>query len=138
MEIKVPRLKPGQYIKGPESAGCFNTGMATIIWRCRVYPNCYLVGNENFVLEDVRRKMMFGKYNKSPNSSKYKGRRIYRAKDCNARAFIYQARTSAVNKFRELVTAQIEENRKTVERVRELHRRANKGDMKAALDLMDY
>src|SRR5438132_55632 len=50
MQIKIERLTPGKYWKGPEPFGCFNTGHAPIIWRPARLDKFYLVGDEVLTL----------------------------------------------------------------------------------------
>ncbi len=116
-------VKMGHYITGPEPLGCFNTGVAPTIGRSSLAKKYigkeYVVGKELDVdrLGDNIRLVMKGK---KPDVKFYKGK------------------TAAFAEWDWQVAKMVAMNREDMEHVKELKKRAAKGDMKAVLELGDY
>lgn len=125
-EMKIPRLKKGQGIKGPDFYNCSNTGLAPALIFSKVAGR-YLVGPELFVTEfQYTRQIAL-----QPRKRKFRFER-------NRIVYAYKTRTSAVKLFRALVAAVNENNQRIAAKHRADLVAANNGDMAAALRLGDY
>ena len=120
--ITVPRLKKGQGLKGPEYFGCFNTGVAPTI--IRSLTGKYGVGPELACHDAIHRYVSF-----TDKRSTGEGRQ----KVC-----IYKHRGPAVKKFLALCGQQITDNHAMREEYIATRRKADAGDIAAALHLGDF
>ncbi len=122
MTITVPRLAKGRGYKGPEFAGCFNTGCAPAIFHSRT--GRYVVGPEMRCRDAMRegltlmRKRVHGQ-----------GRQ---------RVWLFRSRGPAVAKFLALCEAQGRENEVVRREFEETRAKAARGDIAAALHLGDF
>lgn len=123
--MNIPRLKPGQGIKGPEFYGCSNTGLAPSLLRSRLAGR-YLVGPELYIagpkivveIATNPRKRIFH----------FQGKTVY----------AYRTRSSAVAKFNYLCEKANETNKRMAAEHTALKERAENGDMQAVLDLANF
>lgn len=131
--IKVPRLKPGQGVKGPEPMGCFNTGAAPVIYRSKLTDG-YIVGPQ-MAVEDARRVMLTMAIRQTLGN-----RRVLDVE--RRRVWLFKTRGPAVKRFSEMCAEQAEWNRQERERHMEARRKANSDDprerMEGALALSDF
>lgn len=123
MGINVPRLSKGKAFAGPEYAGCCGTGKRPVIVHSKAAGR-YLVGTE-FAIDTLRMKAIL--------ESK---QRIFRSGSETLWAF--KSRKPAVAKFLELCRPVEEYNAKMrAERAR-LKAQATRGDIGAAIGLLDF
>ena len=129
MQIKIERLTPGKYWKGPEPFGCFNTGHAPIIWRPARLDKFYLVGDEVLTLYPAEA---------------YSKARAAILKHCMSFEFhgqcawVFWTRKAAERQFNKLIEQRVADLKRDRERVKELAAKANRGDIGAVLELGDY
>jgi len=120
--IDVPRLAKGKGYKGPEFYGCFNTGMAPSIFHSRsgkwvVGPElrCRDAMRQGITLQDRKR------WGIGPQT-----------------VWLFKSRKSAVARFTALCITQKRENERMRQEHAETARKAQAGDMAAALALGDF
>ena len=116
--MNVPRLKKGQGLKGPEYFGCYNTGTAPTIFHS--LTGKWIVGPELACRDALHTGSCF-------TDAKKVGR-----------VRIYKHRGPAVKKFMALCGAQIMENHAMREEYIATCRKADVGDIAAALHLGDF
>lgn len=130
--MKLPkRLRLGQGVKGPESYGCYNTGLATVIFKSRLlklYKDTarFAVGPELYIADACRAKV--------------RGRASHKTKHVDGRRVVrfFKNYGQAKKCFWGLVNEVQEERRADVKRVAELKVKAAQGDMQAVCGLGDY
>jgi len=125
MGIKVPRLAKGKGYAGPEFYGCMNTGMRPSIFHSR--KGFYIVGPE-LRCRDAMRWVDFSSVSVDNFVTDNKAQRVY----------IYKSRKAAVNKFMVLCGQQILNNWEMRQEHAELARKANSGDLAAALRMGNF
>lgn len=122
-------LKQGQYLKGNEPLGCFNSGHAPVVFRSKLEKNLWVVGFESEVL--LKRERWITKYPKRRvvKTGKLKWQRVY----------IYRSWRSALVKYQDIQEKRYQENLAEHRKVKELQSKARSGDLGAALKLgLDY
>jgi len=124
-KAQIPRLKPGQGVKGNEPYGCFNTGFAWVLHRS-VCTDEYLVARQ-IDMDHFRNKILFHAYD---------GMRAFALN--HDRGWRFKTRASAVKKFHDMNFKMMFDNLSQAIEHEKLRIKAQKGDIGAALACMDY
>jgi len=122
--IKVPRIPKGRGFRGPEWYGCCGTGAAPCIRRSK-FTGKYVVGTEmstDMALSD--RRILSNK-------------RKFEVMGCRI-VFVYKTRKPAVAKFLVLCEKQEQVNAQMRAEAQGLRRKAQAGDIGAAVNLLDF
>ena len=122
--IQVPRIPKGRGFRGPEWYGCCGTGAAPCIRRSK-FTGKYVVGTEMSTDQALSDHRILS------NRRKFEvGTRT---------VFVYKTRKAAVAKFLVLCEKQEQVNAEMRAEAQGLHRKAQQGDIGAALTLgLDY
>ena len=132
--MKRKALKSGHYKVGSEPYGCYNTGHAPTILRMDTMAG--LIGGRAFAVGPehctISPREIVSKWTpKHPSYVSFGDGKHWRVK-------LYKTAASAYKEFDRLNKATVDERNRDAAKHRELLEKANAGDMKAALDCMDY
>jgi len=135
MSNAIGRLNKGEGLKGPEPLGCFNTGVAPMLWRANTGD--YLVGADNDVYE-IRQRLCFDRH----RAELAHKRIIDMPKPNKRKVYKFKGRNPAIAKFTELYNAAISDRNADIATVQQARKDANSSDpekrIKGALTLGDY
>jgi len=126
------KLKYGQYLKGQEPYGCYNTGVAVVI--CRSKQAKKYTGYEYIVSCDIDVTLNLTDL----LLDKMRGKKITSRFPKQKPPKFFKTKTAAFKEFEKRNNAMVESVKRDIETVNELKRKANAGDMQAAISLMDY
>jgi hypothetical protein len=125
-KVDVPRLKPGQGVKGCEPYGCFNTGIAWTLFRSPATKE-YLVVRD-LDRDRLRNLVLFHGYD-----------HIRKFKLEHGSAWRFKTRAAAVKKFQDVNLEMHLSNIQEAIRHEKLRMKAQAGDLEAALTCgLDY
>lgn len=131
-EKDVPQFAFNQYLKGPSFYGCFNTGLEATLHKVKSRGKTIWITGPDLAAQTVTRRVKNGllAFSRTVTLDEFGLR--------NRTVYMYKTRKAAVIRYVAFCNEIIEQNRKKHARHKELVRRAQQGDLNAALEAGDY